>query len=166
MTRGKKSTFWNDAREAELRRRIDAGESGGVIAQALGCTRNTVIGKVVRLKLRFTSERQPPKRFKVGRTVPAVSLPRRRNKRPPKRVAYPAPDLPAPIPCGPIGDIPDSRRACRWTDDDVQDPNWRMCGTESWYGSSYCPHHHARAYRPTPTLKVAGGEAFERSAAQ
>jgi hypothetical protein len=42
---------WSDERNAELRRRRDAGETTAVIARALGCSPNAIVGKAYRLGL-------------------------------------------------------------------------------------------------------------------
>lgn len=41
--------FWTEHEEAELKRRWKAGQSSSVIATALGCSRNAVLGKLNRL---------------------------------------------------------------------------------------------------------------------
>jgi len=49
---GRKS-FWTADREAFLRSKAEAGGSAGTIADALGCTRNAVIGKAHRLGIQL-----------------------------------------------------------------------------------------------------------------
>lgn len=66
---------WTDEREAELRRRWAAGESGGVIARGMQLTRNQVLGRVHRLGL----EKRPTA---VGKPDPEIT-PLPKNSRPP-----------------------------------------------------------------------------------
>lgn len=65
---------WTEEREAELRRRWAAGESGGVIARGMQMTRNQVLGRVHRLGL----EKRPTA---VGRPDPEIT-PLPKNSRP------------------------------------------------------------------------------------
>lgn len=50
-------TAWTDERAAELTRRWEAGETAGVIAPAIGMTRNLVIAKAYRLGLEYKPSR-------------------------------------------------------------------------------------------------------------
>jgi hypothetical protein len=52
-----RSSWWTNARDAELRRLESQGKSAAEIARAIGTTRNAVIGRSVRLRgLRFPSQ--------------------------------------------------------------------------------------------------------------
>lgn len=37
---------------------------------------------------------------------------------------------------------------CRWPEGDPKHPDFHFCDAKTKHGSSYCPDHHARAYRP------------------
>lgn len=93
------SFAWTDATVAELRRRAADGESASQIGQALGCSRNAVIGKCVRSKPRIRlaggtdqDNRSSPARTLAGRMVTGKTpiAAARTPKAPVKRVATPS----------------------------------------------------------------------------
>lgn len=64
---------WTEERDATLRRRWKAGDSGGDIARALGLTRNAVMGRLGRLGL--LGERPTPARpVKQNRVDPQKAI--------------------------------------------------------------------------------------------
>lgn len=74
-TRNKPETLFNWTPEAveELGRRVHAGESGGQIAAALGCSRNAVIGKCVRMGLRLGGGVRTPERAVANSLVGRIA---------------------------------------------------------------------------------------------
>ncbi len=47
---------------------------------------------------------------------------------------------------------------CRWPHGDPQSPDFHFCGAETVPGKSYCEFHNARAFLPTPKLRVYAGK--------
>lgn len=84
--------FWTDDRVKHLAKLVDEGLSAGQIGARLGCTRNAVIGKIIRM------------RGKVGRLKGAAPLAGRRRAAPSRALlspirAYPPAET-APAPAG------------------------------------------------------------------
>lgn len=116
------------------------GWSGTEIAVEMGISRNAAIGVVARAGLSGI-KRQAHKTRKPARAA---------TKRPPKGKDERQPPQPVSLPRK--DGEPKSRKRrledaqaneCRWIagDDDL------CCGHETRPGSSFCPHHHGRAYQ-------------------
>jgi GcrA cell cycle regulator len=145
---------WPD-RDGELRARWAAGETTLAIAEAMGLTKNQVIGRAHRLGLPARphpirraeggaprTPRPAPKAARAAGAGAGASAPSPRPS-PAPRERERAPAVPAVL----------ARTArCCW-------PVWpngagrehpeygRYCGAPALLGSSYCPAHHARAGR-------------------
>ena len=142
---------WTDAALVDLRRMWDEGRSCSLIAQALGLTRNAVIGKVHRLGL--------PKRKEVLLSRNSERhYPKQRSKPKPEKVPTLARLFNSAVAeAGPIMELPPDQSAfavslldiqhnqCRWP---VSDEPFLFCGDEKWSGHSYCLRHFAIARRP------------------
>lgn len=44
---------------------------------------------------------------------------------------------------------------CRWIEGDPSHGPWRYCQTPTRQGSSYCPTHHARVWKPSEKKEAA-----------
>ena len=85
---------WTDERVAELRRLWDTGKSASEIGKILGVSKNSVVGKAHRLKLK-----SPPSPIRRTAFVKPKSAPRKDPPKPrPEVIREPAP-LPAPKAC-------------------------------------------------------------------
>jgi GcrA cell cycle regulator len=132
----------SDAQVEELKTRWP-GESAAQIARSFGVTRNTVLGKLHRMKLLGTGLVRP-RQHQIGvRARPALPKPA-------------APIVP------PLGDelgetsitIADaSMRVCHWGIGDPRDGQFRFCGRP---GFPYCEGHRTRAYQPQDPSKKKG----------
>lgn len=131
---------WTDDRVERLKAYWVEGLSCSQCARKLGgVTRNAVIGKVSRLGLnaRGTTVR------KTRPVNPARPLL-------PKLVIV-KPETPPPPPlCAPES-FPDGA-GCRFTHDDVSQPNWVMCGNPVYApGTNWCIHHAGIVFQPQQT---------------
>lgn len=136
--------FWTNERIAHLTELWSAGWTASRIAAELGCSRNAVLGKRMRLGL--------PKREKDAWRQ---ALGDRRQKQRPalKRVVWrPKPRLAYPRLDDPSGQIEplhltllDLRDGqCRWP---YGEGPFTFCGCTTLIGSSYCPTHAAAAIK-------------------
>lgn len=138
---------WTDENVARLRRLVGEHLSGGQIAAIFHVSRNTVMGKVARLGLKFTAR---PGGRKVGhglshaRKTPYVYKPRpgKPTDADVERLAI------EPEPVGPVGDFP-AAGACRWIHGDPK-REWRCCGAP---GQPWCEHHATRLHIKGSALK-------------
>jgi GcrA cell cycle regulator len=148
---------WNEKEIGDLRRMCAEGCSARIIADALGITRNSVIGKLTRLGLHCTvPERPAPKR----RRKPAQPKPKPLGSHPWRAKPALAPWVPQPrarFPepsCTKHGQPELRSSPClitELTEDACHWPMWRnderdiraklYCGGMAVEGSSYCPHH-------------------------
>lgn len=137
------SGFWTPEREQELARLADGTLSAGEIGMVLGCTRNAVVGKIMRGKGAFG--RLGSHAAAVGRIRPSYAAPRQ-----PKPSAS-ALSLPAVLPMT-FGEAVDRGR-CLWftcAPMDPSGPDMPVCGAERAVhapASRYCAHHHALQVR-------------------
>jgi GcrA cell cycle regulator len=162
---------WNLERTARLQLLWSGGYSASEIARVLGgLTRNAVIGKIHRLKLRSPgrararrasrkASRQPRSRFFIRPIV-------RRTPKPFIEI----PPLAAPPTCR--IELKDLRRShCRWPQGDPRKPDFHFCGRPAGRGQTYCPHHRAHAYvqprtsRTRRRSKLAKEQLWEQSSA-
>lgn len=151
---------WNDERDAELRRLWAWGWTSGKIAQRFGVSRNSVIGRVHRLKLakrvnpcgkgrplsmtpdavRMRAER---KKAKMGREEACAARKARR------KAARPSPPPKAPPEPKPVREpsrrLSSDVRTCQWTDSNHAP--WVFCGKPAAYGSSWCAEHYHRVFQ-------------------
>ena len=151
---------WNDQRVQILRNMIAAGCGGTEIAEALGCTRNAIIGKATRLKI-----------VRPFRTTPIVGRRRREPAKPnaarAKRIKQRAAAaiasnvvvMAAPLSAAVVDQAPArapgrislldlTPTSCRWPSGNPREPDFSFCGASSLDGSPYCPFHTRLAYIP------------------
>ena len=140
--------IWTIALTAEITRRWAAGESGGVIAAAMGITRNAVIGRVHRLKLlkRIVKTRSRPPGRPRNRQPRLYAANRPRQP----RVAA-MPDMPIAGPVSLAVTIMDLQpRQCRFITSDA--PTALFCAHATYDGSSWCCFHHRIVFAPAEPL--------------
>jgi GcrA cell cycle regulator len=166
---------WTAEELADLRRLWDEGLTAGQIGERLRRTRNSILGKVHRLKL-------PSRASPLGKPADSASArpkapkPPRAPKPAPLRagattlppIALAAPPKPAPLPPGattlpriaavappapaPEPRLPAPRRGtCQWPIGEPRTDGFRFCGDPLWSGTRlpYC-ETHARYARPKP----------------
>jgi GcrA cell cycle regulator len=142
---------WNPQRVEQLKTFWAAGESAAVIATTL-VTRNAVIGKVHRLRLRGRNSARQAR--KSGNQVFA-SRGRSRKKRPAasRTAGLRIPRRRSPKAIPELGDAPRENVTiaalapyhCRWPEGDPKTPDFHFCGRAVGAAGPYCPHHAARA---------------------
>ena len=156
------SHIWSPEDDEFIRAKLAEGFSNAQIAalfreRGINVTRNAVIGRAMRKGLGKSGVRQgyqPRRKDKIPTTVPAakaaeiVTLPA--PKPVPKKKREKAATL---LPFQPPGKfetqvlIPEAAQ-CRWIDGDVRLGTAMFCASAKIYGSSYCLHHHKRAWVP------------------
>lgn len=126
---------WTDERVAELIRLWEAGQSASAIGKILGVSKNSVVGKAHRMKLR--ARPSPIKRDIVRKAVvkPTSIVPRKQVQIAPRPVA----PRPAPRRTG-------KGPHCLWPIGDPGTPEFHFCGSDAVEGKPYCKAHCARAY--------------------
>lgn len=155
-----KPELWTPEREAELTRRWGEGASAGIIAKAFGLSRDSVIGKVRRLKLpkRVTTTRKPSGHAQLSAKYRAAKKPQKPKLiAPPKPIAQVAAEANADLLVAnhtafhpllgsmpvPLVDLEDGM--CKWP---VGDAPMLFCGLTTPRGAHYCMTHRAVATRP------------------
>ena len=127
---------WTDERVEELRRLWDSGKSASEIGKILGVSKNSVVGKAHRLKLK--SRPSPIRRTAFAKPKSLV------RKEPPK----PQPEVrnePTPLP--PPRQVAGVKGPkCLWPIGDPGDPDFHFCEAPAVVGKPYCGEHCARAY--------------------
>lgn len=123
--------FWTDEKIAEMHRLVGQGFSASQIGRKLGCSRNAVIGKLHRVKVRAgikPMRKHPESPYKSG------SPKRKYTRRPKLEIVAPAP---ASASCG-ILDV----TGCKWAIgfDDSVIGRYVFCNAET-HDESYCPFH-------------------------
>lgn len=128
---------WDDESVKMLEWCVSEGMSSGQIARKMGISRNTVIGKISRLRLKL---HRPPNR----RGVPAWPLgPRLRTHQ--VREVIPATDPGAMLFDGAHRTmLTVGRQECRWPYGEPSTSGFHFCGRPTGEGKSYCPYHTAR----------------------
>lgn len=156
MTKPKKQyefkTSWTDQRIERLKELVGRNWTARQIAEDLGCTKNSVLGKTFRLGISTASEteeqaaerkrRTAEQKARNGRggTVKRKLKPRLDGKRTRPKIIEVAPEV---VGLG-IGLMDLTAVTCRWpTNDDMT--NARFCGHDISAGSPYCPHHRFRS---------------------
>ncbi len=141
---------WTDEEVVELKRLLAENRSGGYIADALGKTRGSVIGKAHRLGYRLTGRPR-------GHPAP------KRELRPTviKPKGHKDPSLP-PEPARPHEMVGCSLldltpRSCRWPIGDPKDRDFHFCGnTTVADGVPYCGYHTGIAHTSRAQLLNSG----------
>lgn len=168
------STFWTEEKVVELRDLVREGRlSATGIGAALGCSRNAVIGKAVRLKLQLQGQCRKP-RGNGGRPNSAPRAPtagdRVRVAIKARRMAVPAisraavePATPAALPAAPVVQTAAPPVAflaaveagtCLFFACDAfapDGPDMPVCGGERVLGSRYCAFHDRAKVSPPST---------------
>lgn len=137
-------TTWTKERLAIMAARWKAGDSAGVIAKALGTTRNAIMGRIYRDGL-ARSPAQP--RVKISRTY------RPRKPRKPQR----SPETPStPNLTNPVSIMSLGLHACRWPLGDPLREGFGYCGVDHLDGQPYCQFHDRLAHtqRPEPQTEA------------
>lgn len=150
--------FWTPAREMQLAALVRKGLPASKIGEALGCSRNAVVGKVMRGEGRFGRLDGWAGRRNRGDAQARKRKPTAR----PKLVTVPAPDpAPAPVPVVPPAPPPapipflqaiDEGR-CLWFAGEPFGPNgpdMPVCGGERAGTARYCARHAAMVKRREP----------------
>jgi len=127
------SESWPQDQTDTMVRLWKAGKSSGDIAQRMGLTRNSVMGKASRLGLKHERITKPPVNY-----LPRVSKPK--DQKPPTKLK-PQAATPNPIPF-----LEADHRHCKW-------PLWwtdtmprLVCGATPIPKKPYCAHHYRIAF--------------------
>lgn len=148
--------FWTPEKINKLREMRDAGHSAVIIGEALGVSRNAVLGKVFRLGLprmkdagaagdrkpRAKPLRKPVARVKPVARPPVAYKPLRQPVEPPALVSLN------------IGILDLGPGMCRWIEGSHEHPAI-YCGAGCDEGQSFCPGHRALVYRTFVGLTAA-----------
>ncbi len=140
---------WTEERVAELMRLWEAGRSASEIGRLLGVSKNSVVGKAHRMKLK--ARPSPIKRGSTPqvRRSAAAAMPKPAAQAPaaPKQVQErPAAPAPAPRPSRPVARTNGKGPSCLWPIGDPGDQDFHFCGEPAVPGKPYCDEHCARAY--------------------
>jgi GcrA cell cycle regulator len=174
---------WTDDRIAELTRLWARGDWAAVIGDALGVSKNAVIGKAHRLKLparreprwriegnikvrrvrRKRAVASPRKRLGAG-DVPAIAKLRLRShqlankakkKSAPRRGKRMWTDPPPPPEAKMLTLMQLTEKSCRYPFGDPRDAAFGYCGHDKVPGLSWCEAHLFIVYQPVESRKVA-----------
>lgn len=135
---------WTDDAVADLTKRWMAGESCGIVADALSTTRGAVSSKVKRLNLNRAS------------TAPTVQIPYPRRTSKPMTLAKPHRKPPEPLgvrlgPPVPLMDLKPSM--CRYPIGETESADFGFCGNATEPGCSYCWACQQICFAPVPARK-------------
>ena len=138
---------WTNERVAELMRLWEAGRSASEIGRLLGVSKNSVVGKAHRMKLKAR-----PSPIKRGaspqvRRVPVAPLAKPVVPAPAApKVEAPQAAAPAPAP-RPARSVARAGKGpnCLWPIGDPGDQDFHFCGAPAVPGKPYCDEHCARA---------------------
>lgn len=148
-------TRWRPEADALLRQLVEEGQSTGAIAERLGVTRGSVVGRCSRLKISIKAKRENDRRF--------VERPKRRTRREKTlaRKAGMSPfDMkvnrtPEPIVSEPVTENAKQLLAlgpndCRYPlGDPMAGPPHMFCAMPKQGNPSYCNFHHRVVWRQT-----------------
>ena len=123
---------WTDEMMERLRELVAEGLSASQIGSRLGLTRNSIIGRMSRMK--------------IAKVKPSIHVEHRPVIRKAPLVPRPVPVSPHPF-IGPVNDFPNSRYACRFMR--VVKAGWQCCGQDTVGGTSWC-EFHLRIVKPQP----------------
>ena len=139
---------WTEERVAELMRLWEAGRSASEIGRLLGVSKNSVVGKAHRMKLK--ARPSPIKRGSTPqvRRSAAAAMPKPAAQAPaaPKQVQERPAAAPAPRPSRPVARTNGKGPSCLWPIGDPGDQDFHFCGEPAVPGKPYCDEHCARAY--------------------
>lgn len=142
---------WTAERLEILQAHINDDLTAQELASIVGVSRNSIIGKVLRLGMDL------PRSLKEGR----VPSPRKRvySATPQRRVApvsVPASyEGPVSLEDGqPVTALTVAAGMCRWPFGEPGSPEFHFCGRGVLRASPYCDHHHRAAYQsPVPHIQ-------------
>ena len=147
------ATWWTEERTDTLLRMLADGNSWGICADALGCTRAAVAGKVHRAKGLPRSDRP----HKEKSRHPKTPKPKAERRHPMKIPEAPAIELPVPTDAasrsfsdlfGPLSFEMLDNRACRWPLSDPFKSDFVYCGADRERDLPYCRFHFKVAFKP------------------
>jgi GcrA cell cycle regulator len=131
---------WDDAAIERLKQLRAEGRSASEIAELLGVSKNSIIGKLYRLKVKPAPVAQPKPKPKAQRQP--------RPRKPSADKWFKMEPPPAPSPSRP--NVPFTRSIlelgpgqCKWPQGDY---DFVFCGEPQAAGSVYCSEHTERAY--------------------
>lgn len=144
---------WTEARVEKLKELSAEGLSCSQIAEILGgVTRNAVIGKLLRLKIRHIGHSSGEHKSRVStRANKKRRAAAKKSRRATPLSVTPLPPAPLPMPesappnATPFVDLKNNQ--CRWA---YGEDNFVFCPETKLVGFSYCAGHCARVYRPVP----------------
>ena len=167
---------WDEDTVGRLRKLWDEGLPCSLIGEALGFTRNAVIGKAHRLQLpdrasgsarriggRMTGRKNRMKAYKrLGLEQKMANAAARAAKVAEFTAAKLAPDLVVPIEKR-KGLIALEDKDCRWPIGDPQTPEFHFCDQQKVPGLPYCEFHRKRAFEvPSERQRHTGELGFMR----
>lgn len=166
--------YWTDERIETLKSLWASGISAALIAEKLGdgATKNSVIGKIHRLKLAGTGETRTPRvrAEKADRKPRAKRMPSsrqdsvRRTARHidgvfeeagyslPTEIAF---ELPPTDAFGIDALLALTETTCKWPIGEVLDPQFRFCGDAAHGKGAYCEYHARKARSPETRRRAA-----------
>jgi len=142
--------LWSDEQTDLLKKMVREGYSGGMIAARLGVSRNSVIGKVMRLGLHLGTSRNGLGKSTASKLRKPIVTPFNQRKKP--TVSHKPVFEKAPIPQQRAEDIARksfselSENDCRYPVGHVGDPGFGFCGLEKVPGGPYCDTHMCVSY--------------------
>lgn len=139
---------WTEERVAELMRLWEAGRSASEIGRLLGVSKNSVVGKAHRMKLK--ARPSPIKRggaSQMRRPAVTAAKPTAQPQPAPKRVVQrPVAATPVQRPAKAVARASGKGPNCLWPIGDPGDQDFHFCGEPAVPGKPYCDEHCARAY--------------------
>jgi GcrA cell cycle regulator len=155
-----KGETWTDQNTKTLIDMVTSGATSKEVALALGISRNSVIGRARRLRVKFErsqgkvarpyirKKQRPPYE---GAEAVRIRIPRRRG--PDRYVSAAPPTAPEPTPPEPAEQgatrcslMELSATSCRWPIGDPRHPDFHFCGATRIEGLPYCGEHSRRAW--------------------
>jgi GcrA cell cycle regulator len=127
---------WDDAAVCELQILLDQGFSQREIGVLMGCSKNTIAGKVRRKHLKPSpgAPKKPPQTVRE----------RKASKRPRKPDPPAAPPVAVPEP---------ALRLCGWVDGARF--SYRRCDAPVWRHSAWCEEHYRRVFTTRRAIEAA-----------
>ena len=153
---------WTEDRVETLKKLWAKGYSASVCAERLGCgSRNSVIGKVHRLKLANRCKKSSA--AQGGRKASGILRKKRTRSSTKVIVSAPVERKPMPPKIKPDQGAPEDMllvsfddlmpKQCRWIVGKDRPEDFRFCGLPQRAGSSYCDHHAVVAYAPPRQIR-------------
>jgi GcrA cell cycle regulator len=154
-----KEPTWTDERLERLKIGFAAGSTCRQIADAIGVSRNAVIGKLNRLNLTRENNSEPPARKKTAKARRRGSVPQLQYQLLQAVYAEPPSEArDAPISSEHICSLFElSEARCRWPINTPGEKDFGFCGNTPLEGLPYCAGHSRIAYRPGSRQRVARG---------